>query len=133
MNRNILLGVFVFPERVDWFLEYLETEFSVKKNTVFGFERLDDLSKHLITFKLTIIQDNRINFKDYFPNPIIIHKRGNAIYTLNALNALIEQTTDYDAGNINHSNIIINWDDYQNKLLLYSNNELIISPINRIF
>ena len=29
MNKTILLASFIFPERVDWFLNYLKTTFNV--------------------------------------------------------------------------------------------------------
>ena len=64
MNKTILLATFIFPERVEWFLSYLETKFSIGKNKVFCYKNLDDESKVIMTFKLTIQQD-----KPYPPRP----------------------------------------------------------------
>ena len=57
MNKTILLATFIFPERVDWFLNYLGTKFSITKDKVFCYKNLDDESKYIITFKLTVQKD----------------------------------------------------------------------------
>lgn len=133
MNRNILLASFIFPERIDWFLEYLEENFATPKDKVFVFENLDDTSKVICTFKFVIPVTKRVNFKDLFPNAILIHKKGNCIYTINALNKLIEEISDTDTGNIDHKSIRINWEDYQNKIMLVNDGKLKISSIKRLF
>jgi len=133
MDKNILLASFIFPERLEWFLNYLENKFGIAREKVFIFKNLDDESKLIITFKFVVKENRRINFKSLFPNAILIHKKGNAIYTINALNKLIETITSSDLGNINYKSIKINWDDYQDKILLYNNNKLNISNIKRIF
>jgi len=132
MNRKILIASFIFPERLEWFMSYLESKFDILKEHVFIFKNLDDESKLIVTFKFKL-SDKKINFKHLFPNAILIHKRGNAIYTINALNKLIESEFDGDLGNINYKSIKIDWDIYQNKILLYNNNELRISNIKRVF
>lgn len=133
MDRKLLLASFIFPERIDWFLDYLNNKFNISKEQVFIFKNLDDESKLIVTFKFTIKENKRVNFKSLFPNAILIHKKGNAIYTINALNKIIEQEHPGDIGNINYKSIKIDWDKYQNKLLLYNNNKLKISTIKRVF
>ena len=132
MNK-ILIASFIFPERIDWFLGYLENKFKIRKEDVFIFKIINDESKYMVTFKFKLDRDNRINIKDLFPSAIPIHKRGNAIYTINALNRLIERLHGGDIGNINHKDIKIEWVDYQNKLILIKENDLVISNIERIF
>lgn len=133
MDKTILLASFIFPERLDWFLDYLETRFSLPKERVFVYENLDDESKVIVTFKFVIKEGRKLNLKNLFPNAIPIHKKGDCIYTINALNKLIELQSDGDLGNIDYKSVKINWDDYQGKILLYSNNKLNISPMKRIF
>lgn len=133
MNKNILLASFIFPERLEWFLTYLEDKFNISRDKVFIFKNLEDESKIIVTFKFVLPGDRRVNFKSLFPNAILIHKKGNAIYTINALNKLIEEITDSSVGNIDYKSIKINWDDYQDKILLINNNKLKISSIKRIF
>jgi hypothetical protein len=133
MNRNILLASFLFPERVDWFIGYLNNKFDIPKEKVFIFENLDDSSKVIITFKFVVSTSKKTNFKSLFPNAILIHKKGNCIYTINALNKLIEEKYDGSVGNIDHKSIKINWEEYQDKILLINENKLKISRIKRLF
>jgi hypothetical protein len=133
MNKNILLASFILTERIEWFLDYLETEFSIKKEKAFIFEDLGDNSKVIVTFKFVISITRKIDFRNLFPNAILIHKKGDCIYTINALNKLIEEISDAEDGNIDHKSVKINWEEYQGKLLLISNNKLKISNIKRLF
>lgn len=133
MNRTLLLASFIFPERLDWFLEYLEDRFNIPKNRVFIFKNLDDESKLMVTFKFTLKGGKKVNLKKLFPNAIPIHKKGNAIYTINALNKLIEKESGLDIGNINYKAFKIDWDKYQNRLILTNKNGLNIFKIKRVF
>lgn len=133
MNKTLLLATFIFPERLEWFLDYLENKFNIPKEKVFIFHNLDDESKVIVTFKLVLKNGKRINLKRYFPNAIPIHKKGTAIYTINALNKLIEKETGLEAGNINYKKHRIEWDNYQDSLILNNNNELTIYRIKRVF
>jgi len=133
MNKTILLASFIFPERLDWFLGYLEDKFDIPKNKVFVYKNLDDESKLIVTFKFTLKEGKRVNFKMLFPSAILIHKKGDAIYTINALNKLIESELGDDAGNVDHKSYKINWEDYQNNLILTNNSELMIFNIERVF
>jgi hypothetical protein len=83
-------------------------------------------------FKFVIKDGKKIDFKNLFPNAILIHKKGNAIYTINALNKIIEDTND-NIGNIDYKSHKIDWDTYQDKMLLTNNDGLIIYNIKRIF
>jgi hypothetical protein len=131
MDRTVLLASFIFKDRLDWFLNYLESNFSISKDTVFIYET-DDESKFMVTFKFIIKFNENVNFKEIFPNATLIHKRGNAIYSINALNKLIESYDIENAGNINYKNVKIDWSLYQHKLLLIRNNNLTITDIKRI-
>ena len=131
MDKTVLLASFIFKDRLDWFLNYLESDFSIPKNTVFIYET-DDESKYMVTFKFLIKFGKKVNFKDIFPNATLIHKKGNAIYSINGLNKLIETNNSENVGNINYKNVKIDWSLYQDKLLLIRNNNLVITEIKRI-
>ena len=133
MNKTILLASFIFPERVEWFLNYLEVKFNINKDKVFGYKNLDDESKVVINFKIVIPEDKPLNLKNLFPSAVSIHKRGNALYTINALNKLIEQKFPESIGNVDNKSIKVNWDEYQNKLILLNGKDLTIFNISRIF
>jgi hypothetical protein len=131
MDKTILLASFIFPERVEWFLDYLKTKFNV--NNVFCYKNLDDESKVILTFRLTVNTEEPLNLKNLFPNAVIIHKKGDALYTINALNKLIEEKYPESIGNINNNQIKIDWVEYQNKFILINNKELCIFNIKRDF
>ncbi len=133
MNKTILLASFIFPERTDWFLNYLETNFNITKDKVFCYKNLDDDSKVIMTFKLQIPEGKFLNLKELFPSVITIHKKGNALYTINALNKLIDKSNGDSIGNIDNKSIVINWDEYQNKFMLINGQELTFLSISRIF
>ena len=86
-----------------------------------------------MTFKLSIPEDKPLNLKDLFPSAVPIHKKGNALYTINALNKLIEEKFPESVGNINNKSVKIDWDEYQNKMILTNGNELSIFNITRVF
>lgn len=131
MNKTILLASFIFPERVDWFLTHLKTKYNIDK--VFCYKNFDDESKRILTFKLAMDINKPINLKETFPNAIIIHKKGDALYTINALNKLIEEMYPDKIGNINNKTIKIDWSKYQNKFILIDNEKLRLFNIIRVF
>lgn len=133
MDKTILLASFIFPERKEWFLGYLENKFSIPREKVFGYSNIDDESRIIMTFKLNIKDGQHLNLKELFPNAIIIHKKGDALYTINALNALIELENPESKGNIDFKSIKIDWSKYQNSFIIIDNKELILLKIKRIF
>lgn len=133
MDKTILLASFIFPERIDWFISYLDAKFSIKKDKLFCYKNIDDESKVIITFKLIIPEGKHLNLKELFPSAIQIHKKGNALYTINALNKLIDKLNGDSIGNIDYKSFKINWEDYQNKLILLNGEQLMFLSINRIF
>lgn len=133
MSKTSLLASFIFPERIEWFLSYLEAKFFIGKEKVFCYKDENDESKLIITFKINIPEDKSLNFKNLFPSAVIIHKKGNALYTINALNKLIEEKAEESIGNIEYKDIKIDWEEYQNKFILIKNKELKILSISRVF
>jgi hypothetical protein len=131
MSKVVLLASFIFKDRLDWFLNHLSKSFNIPKTNIFVYD-INDEYKYMVTYKYIIETDQVVNFKDILPNATIIHKKGNAIYSINALNKLIETNNNDNVGNINYKSIKINWEEYQNKLLLIRNNNLTIATIIRI-
>jgi hypothetical protein len=133
MNKTILLASFIFPERVEWFLSYLDSKFKLGKDKVFCYKNLDDESKVIMTFKISIPEDKPLNLKNLFPSAVPIHKKGNALYTINALNKLIQEKYPESIGNMDNKLVKIDWEEYQNKMILINNDELTIFNISRVF
>jgi hypothetical protein len=131
--KTILLASFIFPERKEWFMNYLDDKFKISEDKVFGYENLDDQSKIIVTFKFKLKEGKRVNFNELFPNATMIHKKGEALYTINALNKIIEGMCGDNIGNVDNESVKIDWSEYQNQFLLTSNNEIKIYNIKRIF
>ena len=133
MDKTILLASFIFPERVDWFLSYLEAKFGITKDKVFCYKNLDDESKVILTFKFVIPEGKHINLKNLFPSAVPKNKKGDALYTINALNMLIDQMQGDSIGNTDYKSVSIDWDGYQNKLILINGKEQTFFNITRVF
>lgn len=133
MKKTILIASFIFPERIDWFVKYLETNFNITKDKVFCYKNLDDDSKLVVTFKLETNPGVRLNLKDLFPNAVTIHKKDTTFYTINALNKLIDNLLGDSIGNVDHKTVKINWSEYENKIIMINSKELAIFNIERVF
>jgi len=133
MNKTIILASFVYSERLDNFLRFLYKKYKVRRERVFMYDNIDDPKKTILTYKIFLNQGERVDLNEFFPKTIIVHKKKECFYTINALNLLIETLSPTDVGNIDHKQINVNWDEYQNKMLLSVNNDLIIYNIKRNF
>jgi len=129
-QKILLLASFVKEDRVEGFLNKIKNNFGVKKDNVFFF-KLEN-GDYLLTYKLNIDSDKRIDIKKELPKTIQIHKKGNTIFTINALNRLIEAESGL-AGNVNHKEYQIDWSKFENKIILLKGDVLEITTIERVF
>jgi hypothetical protein len=133
MDSKILtLASFVYIDKVDSFKKYLYNRFKIKEDKIFQYS-FDESDKKILTFMVKLKQEERIETKSFFPTTVIVHKKGECFYTINALNKLIEFTSDTDMGNLNYSEVKINWDNYQNKMIIVRGEDLKIFTINKDF
>jgi hypothetical protein len=131
-NKIITLSSFVYLDKIDSFKKYLYNRFKISDKNIFQYT-FNEEDKKILTFMVRLNQDQRVDTNSFYPPTIIVHKKGECFYTINALNQLIENISDTDNGNINHQDVIIDWDNYQNKMLIIKNEELKILTINRDF
>lgn len=129
-QKTLLLASFVKEDRIEGFLLRLKNNFGIKKENIFFFKMEDD--DYVLTYKITIDIDNRIDIKKELPKTIQIHKKGDTIFTINALNRLIEKESGL-AGNVNHREYQIEWPKFENKIILLKGDVLEISTIERVF
>ena len=132
MHNTLILASFIFPERLDVYLDYLKKRFGIYRDRVMVFNNIDDPLKIIVTFKVVLKDGKRINFKKDLPTTIRIHKRGNCLYTINALNKIIERDFNLSPGNVNYKSYTIDWDNYQNRMILIIGGELKEYKIKRI-
>lgn len=131
-NRIITLASFVYLDKVDSFKRYLYNRFKIKENSIFEYSYNED-DKKILTFIVNVREGEKVYTDSFYPPTIIVHKKGECFYTINALNKLIEKITDNKLGNINYRDVKIEWDDHQNKMMIIRNNELKILEISRVF
>lgn len=131
MRRKILLASFIFNDRIEWFINLLLDKFKVNKDTIEVYE-YGDIKKKLIIFK---IDDESILKKNYdlFPNVILIHKKEKTLYTINALNKLIESIYGANINGINYKDVKINWTPFKDRLLITNKDQLDIIEIKYLF
>jgi len=131
-NKIITLASFVYLDKIDSFKKYLYNRFKILDKNIFQYT-FNEEDKKILTFMVRLNQGQRVDTSSFYPPTIIVHKKGECFYTINALNQLIEIISDTDNGNINHQDVKIEWDNYQNKMLIIKNEELKILTINRDF
>lgn len=128
-KKTLLLATFVSPDYLDKFLYRIYKKFNVNKKNVFVFETEgEDL---LLTYKLNLDFDKKINIKEELYKTVQIHKKGTTFFTINALNKLIEKEFNIEIGNVNYSEYNLDWSKYENNIILLKNNELDILNLKR--
>ena len=128
-KKIILVATFVSPSFLDKFLYKIYKTFGVKKKSVFVFEtETEDL---LLTYKIFLEFDQKIDIRKELPKTVQIHKKGTTFFTINALNKLIEKEFNLTSGNINYSEYNLDWSKYENTIILIKNSELDILPLKK--
>ena len=131
-TKIITLASFVYVDKVDTFKKYLQKRFKIEEENIFQYSYFED-NKKIITYRVSLVENTKIDMSSIYPPTIIVHKKGECFYTINALNKLIETLNDLENGNINYLEYKINWDEYQNKIIIIKNDELKIIDINKDF
>lgn len=130
-NSNVLLATFMPKNTTEWFLRFLKNKFNIKKENVYIYEIESNDFEYVITYNFK--KDRHINFKHYFENATPVNLKNGCIFSINALNKLIEIDSGLEKGNVDYQTYKIDWKKYKNKLLLLSkNNDLIIHNIKKI-
>ena len=131
-TKIITLASFVYVDKVDTFKKYLQKRFKIEEENIFQYSYFED-NKKIITYRVSLVDNTKIDMSSIYPPTIIVHKKGECFYTINALNKLIETLNDLENGNINYLEYKINCDEYQNKIIIIKNDELKIIDINKDF
>ena len=132
-TKIVTLASFVNEDKVKSFKSYINKRFKTPEKNIFEYTSPQEEGKKILTFRLYIRDGKKINTKSFFPITIIVHKKGECFYTINALNKLIEMEMEGNVGNINYKDHQVDWDKYQNKILVSKNKELSIIDIERHF
>jgi hypothetical protein len=128
-KKTILVATFIKLENLNVFLDKLKNDFDINKKSVFIFET--ENSDLILTYKIFLNVDEKINLKKELTKTIQIHKKGNTFFTINSLNRLIERDFDLVSGNIDYSNYQIEWEKYENTMISLKNNNLEILQLKK--
>ena len=126
MSKNgIIIGTFVKKNKILSFLETLRTLYGIRLYKVFVYEIDTNQYEYLVTFK-TFDKDK---FIKKIRNATVMHVKNGCLFSINALNKLIDQEKGDDVPN---NEYLIDWDKYKDKLIVLTNGELSVSNLNKI-
>lgn len=110
-SLNKLFLCFSTPEQLDETIEKISARYSILYNKIFVLESTSS-SEFIITYNI----DTGNISTGLLPNTILVHrkKESNTLYTINALNLLIQKLNN----GVLDTKYKINWPDYKNSILL---------------
>jgi hypothetical protein len=126
MSKNgIIIGTFVKKNKILSFLETLRTLYGIRLDKVFVYEIDTNQYEYLVTFKTF----DKYKFIKKIRNATVMHVKNGCLFSINALNKLIDQEKGDDVPN---NEYLIDWDKYKDKLIVLTNGELSVSNLNTI-
>ena len=126
MSKNgIIIGTFVKKNKILSFLETLRTSYGIRLDKVFVYEIDTNKFEYLVTFK-TFDKDK---FIKKIRNATVMHVKNGCLFSINALNKLIDQEKGDDKPN---NEYLIDWEKYKDKLIILTGGELSISKLTKI-
>ena len=124
--NGIMIGTFVKKNKILSFLETLKHGFKVNLDKVFIYSIDTNKYEYLVTFKTY----NKERFIKNLSNATVMHVKNGCLFSINALNKLIEkENSDSDKPN---NEYLIDWDKYKDKLIIQTNGELSLSNLSKI-
>ena len=124
-TNGIIIGTFVKKNKILSFLETLRTGYSIRLDKVFVYEIETNQSEYLVTFK-TFDKDK---FIKKISNATVMHVKNGCLFSINALNKLIDQEKGEDVPN---NEYLVDWEKYKDKLIILTGGELSISKLTKI-
>ena len=113
---NKLFCTFSSEDNLEELLSTIQNRYKIIYNKIFVlYSKSQD--EYIVTYNIELA-----NVSNFLENTILVHrkKESNTLYTINSLNRLIESLN----GGILDTNYKVNWNDYQNCILLTKGAEL---------
>ena len=124
--NGIIIGTFVKKNKILSFLEILKYKFKINLDKIFVYLIDTNQYEYLVTFKTY----NKEKFIKNLSNATVMHVKNGCLFSINALNKLIEkENSDSDKPN---NEYLIDWDKYKDKLIIQTNGELSLSNLSKI-
>jgi hypothetical protein len=95
----ILIALFLEPDNTDDALKTIKSKFQIQNNKIFVLEQMEDPDERIFTFNIEIDEERKEDLNlDEFGKLIRIHrkKETNTLYTINALNSIMENSQNID-------------------------------------
>jgi hypothetical protein len=124
-TNGIIIGTFVKKNKILSFLEVLMMVYKINLDKVFVYKIDTNNLEYLVTFK-TFDKDK---FIKNLPNATVMHVKNGCLFSINALNKLIETNKKEDTPN---NEYVLDWNEYKNKLIILTHGELAISNLTKV-
>ena len=125
-ERGIIIGTFVKKNKILSFIETLKNDFGIRLEKLFIYSIDTNKREYLITFK-TFDKDR---FIKNLPNATVLHVKNGSLFSINALNKLIEK--ENKGSDLPNNEFVVDWNEYKDKLIIITNGELSISNLTKI-
>ncbi len=125
-TKGIIIATFVRKNKILSFLERLRNEFKIGLNRVFVYKVDTNTSEYLVTFKAF----DRNEYIGKIENATVMHVKNGSLFSINALNKLIDREKDGDEKPNNE--FVLDWSKYRDKLIIQVSGELRISNLKKI-
>jgi hypothetical protein len=129
-RRGALLASFLKTDDEEEILgevQYIADTFELTNNLIFLLASAEDPSKKIITYNTQLTNSKISNTRLY---TIRVHrkKNTNTLYTINALNLAVAKDNNGQTGR----HLKLDWEQYENSLLLTKNKDLAVTPVRVI-
>lgn len=121
-----IIGVFVKKDEILCFLEKLKKDFNLPMKRIFVYTIERNKNEYLVSIKTY----EKEKYVKNLEKASILHVKNGCLFSINALNKLID-TLNQDSETPN-SEYVIDWNNYQDQLMLIVNGELILSKLEKV-
>ncbi len=125
ISKSVLIGSFVPKNKILSFIENIKNTFNIRFEKIFVYSIESNDKEYLVSFKVK----DRKDVTD-IENSTILHVKNSCLFSINALNKLINSIKGDDA--IDNKDFKIDWNEYKDKLIIVCSNELKIHKINKL-
>ena len=124
-SKKLLTGAFVKKNKILSFLENIKNTFRIPFYRIFVHAIEDNKSEYFVTFKLSDRSE-----MSKMGGLSIIHMKNGCIFSINALNKLIDEEKVDDT--ISNDEYEIDWEKYQGKMIFLANGVLKIMKRSKV-
>lgn len=107
-------------------MEQLHNEFHIPYYAQYVYKIENNKKEYLITFKTY----NKLELSGKLPNSTILHVKNGCLFSINALNKLIDKK-NIDK-KVPNNEYVIDWNEYKDKLIIITGGNFTIDNISKI-